>query len=117
MHTQMGTPLAKVTDLLGTRFDLPVTPGGLAHLLHRTARDAAPTYAALCRQVRETDVVTPDETRWRVGAVRHWLGIRHAGDDRLRDSSRPRGPPLRRGGAAHAAPTPRDSASPMMDRP
>ena len=73
MHTQMGTPLAKVTDLLGTRFGLPVTPGGLAHLLHRTARDAAPTYAALCRQVRESDVVTPDETGWRVGAVRHWL--------------------------------------------
>ena len=41
MHTQMDTPLAKVTDLLGTRFGLPVTPGGLAHLLHRTARDAA----------------------------------------------------------------------------
>ena len=75
MHTQMGTPLAKVTDLLGTRFGLPVTPGGLAHLLHRTARDAAPTYAALCRQIRESDVVTPDETGWRVGAVRHWLWV------------------------------------------
>ena len=75
MHTQMGTPLAKVTDLLGTRFGLPVTPGGLAHLLHRTARDAAPTYAALWRQVRESDVVTPDETGWRVGALRHWLWV------------------------------------------
>ena len=24
---------------------------------------------------RESDVVTPDETGWRVGAVRHWLWV------------------------------------------
>ena len=42
-------------------------------MLHRTARQAAPTYTALCQQVRESPVVTPDETGWRVGAMRHWL--------------------------------------------
>ncbi len=44
-------------------------------MLHRTAREAAPTYTALCAQVRESPVVTPDETGWRVGAVRHWLWV------------------------------------------
>ena len=32
-----------------------------------------PTYAALCAQVRGRPVVSPDETGWRAGGVRHWL--------------------------------------------
>ena len=67
LHTEMGVPLAKVAHVLRTTFGLQVTPGGLAHLLHRTARDAAPTYTALCEQVRNSPVVTPDETGWRAG--------------------------------------------------
>ncbi len=73
LHTEMGVPLAKVAHVLRTTFGLQVTPGGLSHLLHRTARDAAPTYTALCEQVRNSPVVTPDETGWRVGAISHWL--------------------------------------------
>ena len=73
LHTEMGVPLAKVADLLRRNFNLQVTPGGLAHLLHRTARDAGPAYAELCEQVRNAPVVTPDETGWRVRAVPHWL--------------------------------------------
>ena len=90
LHTELGMPLGKVARFLRTTFGLSVTAGGLAHLLHRTARDAAPAYAALCQQVRESDMVTPDETGWRVGALRHWLWVfRHAGDDRLRHLPRP----------------------------
>ena len=73
LHTELGVPLAKVAHLLRTTFGLHVTPGGLAHLLHRAGRAAAPAYAELCAQVRNAPVVTPDETGWRVGAVRHWL--------------------------------------------
>ena len=73
MHTHLGVPLAKVAHLLRTRFGLTVTTGGLAQVLHRAARDAAPAYTALCEQVRNAPVVTPDEAGWRVGAVRHWL--------------------------------------------
>ena len=75
LHTHLGVPLAKVAHLLRTQFGLTVTPGGLAQVLHRTARQAAPTYTALCQQVRESPVVTPDETGWRVGAMRHWLWV------------------------------------------
>ena len=93
LHTEMGVPLAKVAHVLRTTFGLHVTPGGLAHLLHRTARDAAPTYTALCEQVRNSPVVTPDETGWRVGAIGHWLwafvtpettGLRHLPWSRVR---------------------------------
>ena len=86
LHTELGVPLAKVAHLLRTTFGLQVTPGGLAHVLHRAARAAAPAYAELCEQVRTAPVVTPDETGWRVGGERHWLwtfvtpettGLRH----------------------------------------
>ena len=69
MHTHLGVPLAKVAHLLRTQFGVTVTPGGLVHVLHRAARQATPAYSALCRQVRNSPVVTPDETGWRP----HWL--------------------------------------------
>ena len=75
LHTHLGVPLAKVAHLLRTRFGLTVTPGGLAQVLHRAARDAAPAYTALCEQVHDAPVVTPDETGWRVGGERHWLWV------------------------------------------
>ena len=75
LHTHLGVPLAKVAHLLRTRFGLTITPGGLAQVLHRAARHAAPTYTALCEQVRDAPVVTPDETGWRVGGERHWLWV------------------------------------------
>jgi transposase len=75
MHTHFGVPLEKIATVLRERFGLTVTAGGLAQVLHRTARRATPTYAALCEQVRGSPVVTPDETGWRVGAVPHWLWV------------------------------------------
>ena len=73
LHTRGGLPLAKVADLLQARFGLQVTPGGLAHLLHRAARDVTPAYEELREQVHNAPVVTVDETGWRVGAHSHWL--------------------------------------------
>ena len=64
-----------MAHLLRTTFGLQVTPGGLAHVLHRAARAAAPAYTELCEQVRNAPVVTPDETGWRVGGERHWLWV------------------------------------------
>ena len=73
LHTELGMPLEKVTRVLRTQFGLSVTKGGLVQLLHRPAAAAAPAYAALREQVRCSPVVTPDETGWRVNALRHWL--------------------------------------------
>ncbi len=73
LHNEMGVPLAKVAHVLRHTFGLHVTRGGLAHVLHRAARDAAPAYRELCEQVRNAPVVTPDETGWRVGGLPSWL--------------------------------------------
>ena len=56
LHKHVGVPLEKIATLLQDRFGLTVTPGGLAQVLHRAARVAAPTYAALCAQIRGSPV-------------------------------------------------------------
>jgi transposase len=63
------TKIARLFGLLG----LAVTPGGIVGLLHRCARAALPTYRALIAGVRNSGVVSPDETGWRVGGRGAWL--------------------------------------------
>jgi transposase len=75
LHTQFGLPLAKVAAFYHRHFGLTITSGGLVHALHRTARQATPTYAALVEVVRRSAVVVPDETGWRVGARLQWLWV------------------------------------------
>ena len=55
------------------RFGLTITASGLVHAVRRAARQAQPSYDALCATVRGSPVVTPDETSWRVAADLQWL--------------------------------------------
>ena len=73
LNKRFGVPYGKIAALLRDRFGLTVTRGGLVQAVHRTARHAQPTYAALCATVRGSPVVTADETSWRVDADLQWL--------------------------------------------
>ena len=73
LNKRFGLPYGKIAALLHDRFGLTVTRGGLVHAVHRAARQAHPTYAALCATVRGSPVVTADETSWRVAADLQWL--------------------------------------------
>jgi len=73
LHKGLGLPLAHVVTLLRDRFGIRVTRGALVHVCVRTAARAAPTYDALCAQVRGSPVVSPDETGWKVAGTLHWL--------------------------------------------
>lgn len=75
LHKECGLPLGKIVRFYQQHFGLTVTPGGLVCALHRAARQAAPTYVALRDTVRQSAMVTPDETGWRVGAELHWLWV------------------------------------------
>jgi transposase len=75
LHKECGLPLGKIARFYHEHFGLTVTPGGLVQALHRAARYAAPTYAALLDTVRHSPMVTPDETGWRVGAALQWLWV------------------------------------------
>jgi len=73
LNKQFGLAFGKIAQLLHDRFALTVTRGGLVHAVHRAARQAQPTYDALCAAVRASPVVTPDETSWKVGGYLQWL--------------------------------------------
>jgi transposase len=73
LNKDLGLPYAKITRLWRERFGLTITASGLVHAVRRAARQAQPTYDALCATVRGSPVVTPDETSWRVAADLQWL--------------------------------------------
>lgn len=73
LNKQCGLSFGRIRHLLRDRFGLTVTRGGLVQAVHRAARQAQPTYEALCAQVRGSPVVTPDETGWKVGGQPYWL--------------------------------------------
>jgi transposase len=80
LNKQLGLSFGKIVQLLRDRFGLTITRGGLVHAVQRAARQAQPTYAALCAQVRGSPVVTPDETSWKVGGHPYWLWAFATGD-------------------------------------
>ena len=73
LNKQLGLSHAKVATLLRERFGLPVTPSAVTRALHRAARQAQPTYHALCATIRGSPVVAPDETGWKVNGRLQWL--------------------------------------------
>jgi transposase len=73
LNKQLGLSFGKIAALFQQQYGLSVTRSGLVHAIHRAARQAKPTYQALCAQVRGSPVVTPDETGWKVNGDLHWL--------------------------------------------
>ena len=66
LNKQLGLSHGKVARLLRERFGVAVTASTVTRALHRAARQAQPTYAALCETIRGSPVVVPDETSWKV---------------------------------------------------
>ena len=65
--------MARWPRLLRDHFGLAVTVSTVTRALHRAARQAQPTYAALCEVIRGSPVVAPDETSWKVNGQLEWL--------------------------------------------
>ena len=79
LHTGLGVPMGKVSQVLQRLCGLRVTPGGLHSGLHRSAADATSTYQALIKALRRSGAVAADETGWRIDAERGWLWV-YVGD-------------------------------------
>jgi transposase len=73
LNKHLGLSHGKIAALLQTHFALTLTPSAVTQALHRAARQAQPTYAALCATVRGSPMVVPDETSWKVNGHSHWL--------------------------------------------
>jgi transposase len=61
---------ARTLELIG---GISVTPGGVVQAVARRARALEPTYRVLIESIRESPVVAPDETGWRVDGQKAWL--------------------------------------------
>jgi len=73
LSKQLGLSFGKIAILLQQLYGLTVTRSGLVHAVHRAARQARPTYDALCARVRGSPMVSPDETGWKVAGRLQWL--------------------------------------------
>jgi transposase len=73
LNKQLGLSFGKIATLFQQQYGLTITRSGLVQAVHRAARQARPTYTALCQRIRGSPVVTPDETGWKVAGRLHWL--------------------------------------------
>jgi len=71
----MGIPYRKVERVLSKGFGLDVCSGGLARSGQRLTRQAKPTYAQMILQLRESKVVSGDETSWKIDGKKAWLWV------------------------------------------
>ena len=73
LNKQLGLSFGKVERLLRQQYGVTVSRSGLVRAVARAGRRAQRTYADLLDQVRNSPVITPDETGWKVGGDLHWL--------------------------------------------
>jgi transposase len=59
LNKHLGLSHRKIARLLRSHFALTVTPSAVTQALHRAARQAQPTYAALCATIRGSPMVAP----------------------------------------------------------
>ena len=70
---RMGLPARKAVLLMAEMTGVHVTAGGLVQAAQRVGDRCQPTYDEICRVVRQSPVVSPDETGWRIGGRNAWL--------------------------------------------
>jgi len=74
LHKEHGLSVRKTVGTLG-EFGIKLSPGGLVQALKRLGDGCHPTYEALVAAVRQTLVMSGDETGWRVWGASAWLWI------------------------------------------
>lgn len=73
MNKSLGLSLGKIADLFGTLWDLPITPGGVNHVIQSIGQRCKSDYRAIVNAAQKARHVTCDETGWRIGGLGAWL--------------------------------------------
>lgn len=68
-----GVSYERISEIFKQVFSLEVNRSTLARALLRLGRKAEPTYKELVEQIRQSAVVYPDETGWKIGGLKAWL--------------------------------------------
>ena len=75
MHSVLGIPYGKVTDLLERSFGLVLVPSTIVRAQRRLGVRVGPVYEELKLAVRQAPFIYPDETGWRLAAASAWLWV------------------------------------------
>jgi transposase len=80
LNKHAGLSHGKIVHALQTLFGIEVSRGASAQVVLRAGQRLQPAYQEIQQQLQDSDVITPDETGWRIGGHLVWL---HAwvGDD------------------------------------
>jgi transposase len=73
LNKSMGASDGKISKFFADAYGLSVNRSTLRRAFLRTARKAEPLYERINIIVRNSGLVYPDETGWKVGGLRQWL--------------------------------------------
>jgi transposase len=73
LNKNAGLSHGKVVRTLTNLFGISLPRGGSVHAVLRAGRRCEAVYESICRSVRRSPWVVPDETGWRVGGLSAWL--------------------------------------------
>lgn len=75
LNKNAGLSHGKVAQVYQNLFGISLSRGGSAHIVLRAGQRCEPVYQAICRSVRRSDWVVPDETGWRIEGQLGWLHV------------------------------------------
>ena len=75
LNKRAGLSHGKVAAVFEALFGIRLTRGASAQIVLRAAERCRPVYEAIRHAARDSPVLTPDETGWRVGGWRAWLHV------------------------------------------
>ena len=75
LNKELGLSHGKVVRCLHTLFGIDLSRGASAQIVLRAAERCRPMYETIRQAARDSPVIVPDETGWRVGGVLAWLHV------------------------------------------
>lgn len=72
-HCRQYLPFDRMKELFGDVFSLPVSEGGLHHILKRLCTKALPAYGLIRQRIAESPVVGSDETGAKINGTNNWF--------------------------------------------
>ena len=73
LNKNAGLSHGKVVDALRTLFGIKLSRGASAQIVLRAGERLEPAYAEIQAKLKNSSIITPDETGWRIGGCTVWL--------------------------------------------
>lgn len=73
MHTRQYLPFNRMKEFFSDVMGLPVSEGGVHHILQRFAQKAVPVYAQIKERIEQAAFLGTDETGAKVNGKKHWF--------------------------------------------